>query len=84
MVKSEQPGAPVTGILFAFGRRSCGFETDGLKELVEIVDDALVEAVELGPVLAVEFGVGFDGREEAGGERGVHLPKSFRKTRQLE
>jgi hypothetical protein len=29
-----------------------------LNELVEIVDDALVEAVELGPVLAVEPGVG--------------------------
>src|SRR5271166_623492 len=50
---------------------SCGLEADGLNELVEIVDDALVEAVELGPVLAVEPGVGLDGREEAGGQRGV-------------
>jgi hypothetical protein len=29
------------------GRRSCGFEADGLDELLEVVDDALVEAVEL-------------------------------------
>jgi len=32
----------VTRIPFAFGRRSCGFEADGLDELVEIIDDALV------------------------------------------
>jgi len=30
----------VTRIPFAFGRRSCGFEADGLDELVEIIDDA--------------------------------------------
>src|SRR5271166_2100711 len=61
----------VTRIPFALGRRSCGFEADGLNELVEIVDDALVEAVELRSVLALEAGVGLDGREEAGGQRGV-------------
>lgn len=27
-------------------RRSCGFEADGLDERVEVVDDALIEAVE--------------------------------------
>src|SRR5271166_2371598 len=58
-------------ISFAFGRRSGGLKADSLNELVEIVDDALVEAVELGPVLAVEPGVGLDRREEAGGQRGV-------------
>ena len=42
-----------------------------MNELVEIVDDALVEAVELRSVLAVEAGVGLDGREEAGSQRGV-------------
>jgi hypothetical protein len=49
-------------ISFAFGTRSCGLEADGLNELVKVVDDALVEAVELGPVLAVDPGVGLDGR----------------------
>ena len=44
--------APVTRISFAFGARSCGLEADGLNELVKVVDDALIEAVELGPVLA--------------------------------
>ena len=53
------------------GRRSRGFEADGLNEPVEIVDDALVEAVELLSVLVLEAGVGRDGREEAGGQRGV-------------
>jgi hypothetical protein len=56
----------VTRIPFAFGRRSCGFEADGLDELVEIIDDALVEAVELRSVLALEAGIGLEGREEAG------------------
>ena len=53
------------------GRRSCGFEAGGFNELVEIVDGALVEAVELRSVLAVEPGVGLDGREEPGSRLGV-------------
>jgi len=36
---------------------SGGLEADGSDELVEIVDDALIEAVELGSTLAVELGV---------------------------
>jgi hypothetical protein len=28
------------------GQASCGFEADGLKERVEVVDDALIEPVE--------------------------------------
>jgi len=39
----------LTRILFAFGRRSSGyFEAHCANELVEIIDDALVETVELG------------------------------------
>ena len=53
------------------GRRSCGFEADGFNELVEIVDGARVEAVELRSVLAVEPGVALDGREEPGSRLGV-------------
>src|SRR6201998_2133866 len=37
----------VVGILFSFGCGSRGFETDGLDEDIEIIDDALVKAVEL-------------------------------------
>jgi hypothetical protein len=36
---------------------SRSFHTDGLDERVEIVDDALVEAVKLGSPLGVESGV---------------------------
>jgi hypothetical protein len=35
-------------ILSSFGGLSCGFEADGVNEGVDIVDDALVEAVEPG------------------------------------
>ena len=48
----------VVGILFAFAVVSCGFEADGFDECVEIIDDALVEAIELGSVLVLELGVG--------------------------
>ena len=48
--------------------RSCGFEPDGSDEVVE---DALVEAVELRSALAVELGLGADRREKTGGERGL-------------
>ena len=48
-----------------------------MNELVEIVDDALVEAVELRSVLAVEAGVGLDRREEAGSQRGVDAFEEF-------
>ena len=52
-----------------------------MDEVVEVVDDALVEAVELRSALAVELGVGADRREKTGGERGID---SLRKTRQTE
>jgi hypothetical protein len=38
-------------------RKSRGFQTDGLDERVEIVDDTLVEAVKLRSPLGVESGV---------------------------
>jgi len=38
------------------------FQTDGLHEFVEIVDDTLVETVELRSVLSVERSVSLDGR----------------------
>ena len=50
---------------------SCGFETDSSDEGVEIVDDALIEAVELRSPLRFELGVCFDGAEKACRERCV-------------
>jgi hypothetical protein len=41
--------------LFAFEWRSRGLQADGLDEFVEVIDDALVEAVELRTVLASSF-----------------------------
>jgi hypothetical protein len=43
-------------ILFALAARSSGLEADGADEFVEIVGDALVEAVELGPLLRRQIG----------------------------
>jgi len=37
---------------------SGGFETDGVNERVEVIDDALIKAVELRSALAGELGVG--------------------------
>ena len=59
------------GILFAFGGKSRGPEADGADEFVEIVDDALIEAVELRSALAGELAVHFEGREKARGQRSV-------------
>jgi hypothetical protein len=41
--------------------KSGGFQTDGLYEPVEIVNVALVKAVELRSVLVVQGGVALDG-----------------------
>jgi len=43
----------VTRILFSLRIVSGGFETDGVHEFVEIVNDALIEAVELRTFLLV-------------------------------
>jgi hypothetical protein len=50
---------------------SRGFEADGLDQGVEIVDDALIEAIELRSPLGFEPGVCFDWTEKACRERGV-------------
>ena len=48
---------------------SRGFEADGSDEGIEIVDDALIEAIELRSPLGFELGVCFDGAEKACRER---------------
>ena len=37
---------------------SCSFEANGTKKLIEIVYDPLIEAIQLGSLVMVEFGVG--------------------------
>ena len=55
----------VVGILFsAAPLLRCGFEADSLDECVKVIDDAVIEAVELRPLLIRDFGVGADGAEE--------------------
>ena len=50
---------------------SGGFESDGVNERVEVVDDALVEAIELRSTLAGKRGVGRHRRQQAGGQGSV-------------
>ena len=47
------------------GRRE--FEADGADELVKVVGDALIEAVELREFAGKEPSIGWDGAEESGG-----------------
>src|SRR6201998_638318 len=61
----------VVGILFSFGCGLRGFETDGLDEDIEIIDDALVKAVELRSAFRFEPSVWFDRAEKACRERRI-------------
>ena len=60
---------------------SRGFEADGVDERVEVVDDALVEAIELRSALALERGVGPHRRQQAGGQRGVDALKELQEDK---
>ena len=51
--------------------KSCGFQADGVDEGVEVIDDALVEAIELRSALAGKRGVGPHRRQQAGGQGSV-------------
>ena len=59
--------------------KSRGFEADGSDEGVEIVDDALIQAIELGSPLGLESGICFDGAEKTGRERRVDAFEEFQK-----
>ena len=50
---------------------SRGFEADRLDEGIEVVDDALIEAIELRSPLGFEPFVSFDGAEKACREWGI-------------
>ena len=67
-----------TRILFAFGGRSGGFfEADSVNKVVEIVDNALVEAVELRSFIGLEVDIAFDRAEDAGGKGSVDPLEQF-------
>ena len=51
--------------------KSRGFEADGSDEGIEIVDDALIKAIELRSPLGFEPGICFDGAEKTCREWGV-------------
>ena len=51
--------------------QSRGFEANGSDEGIEIVDDALIEAIELRSPLGFEPFVSFDGAEKACREWGI-------------
>ena len=51
--------------------KSRGFEADGSDEGIEIIDHALVEAIELRSPLGFELCIGFYGAQKACGERRV-------------
>jgi hypothetical protein len=57
--------------LFSFECGSRGFETDGLDENIETIDDALVEAIELRSPLGFEPSVWVDRAQNACGERPI-------------
>ena len=57
--------------MFAFGCLLRRFETNGADEGVEIIDDALIEAIELGSLLLIDPGIAADRAEKAGGERRI-------------
>ena len=58
----------VVGILFSFECGSRGVETDGLDEDIEIIDDALVEAIALRSPFGFEPSVWLDRAQNACGE----------------
>lgn len=61
-----------------------GFEADRADEPVEIIDDAVIEAIELGLFVAVHTMIGGYRIEQTCGEGAYTRSNSFRKTRQIE
>jgi hypothetical protein len=72
------------GILFSFRDLSRGLEADGGNEGIEIIDDALIEAIKLRSPLGLKPAVSFDGAEKACGEWRVDGFEELEKTSQIE
>ena len=58
-------------------RVSRSFEAEGADEGVEVIDDALVEAIELRSLLLVDSGIRADGAEKGSGERRIDAFEEF-------
>jgi hypothetical protein len=56
--------------LFSFGL-SRGFEADGADEGIEIIDDALIEAIDLRSLLLIDLAICANRAEKAGGDRRI-------------
>ena len=61
------------------GLDSRSFEADRADERVEIVDNALIEAVELGSLFGLQASITSDGAEKARSERGIDALEEFQK-----
>ena len=57
-----------------------GFQADSADEVIEVIDDALVEPIELGPLAQVESTVCGDWAEKACGEGGVDSLKELQEN----
>jgi hypothetical protein len=64
--------------------RSSGFEADGADEFAEVIDNPLVEAVELGPLVRRQPGVTLNGVEKTGGERRIGALEELQEDQQIE
>jgi hypothetical protein len=58
---------------------SCGLEADCTKELLKIIDDFAIQAVQLGAFLRRELGVGLEGLKQPGRERAIDAFEEFEK-----
>ena len=61
------------------GLDSRSFEADRADERVEIVDNALIKAIELGSVFGLQASITSDGAEKARSERGIDALEEFHK-----
>ena len=59
---------------------SRGFEPDGTHEIVEIIDHALIEAIELRSLLVADTGVAANGGKKAGGGRRIDALEQLQKN----
>ena len=60
---------------------SCGFEADGANESIKIVDDALIEAIELGSLWLIDLVICADGAEKAGDKRRIDAFDQFQEDK---
>ncbi|HEY5779733.1 MAG TPA: hypothetical protein VIT00_13395 [Terrimicrobiaceae bacterium] len=59
---------------------SCGLEADGTKKVIEIVSDVSIQAVQLGSLVGIEFGVSRVRPRQSGSERGIAVDTSTTST----